>query len=150
MRRRLFWLGPPLVLMGVIFYMGTDVAAADRTHSLLETLLRRCWPALLAHLTAGALGELNGAFRKTGHFLGYALLGLLDARALRGLREGLTPRDGALACAAATLWAAVDEFHQLFSPKRTSSVWDVALDALGAATGIFLYWLWMRRTARKN
>jgi VanZ family protein len=35
-------------------------------------------------------------------------------------------------------YAALDEFHQLFVPSRTPSPHDVAVDAMGVATGALL------------
>ena len=42
------------------------------------------------------------------------------------------------------LYAATDEFHQLFIPDRTSSVFDVLIDSSGALTGIILTFLVIR------
>jgi len=139
--------GPPLLLMGFIFWMGTGRASAEHTQSLLERLLLQVWPGLARHLSPETFDLLNAAVRKAGHFLGYALLGLLDARALRGAAP-VDRRRGLAAWGAATFWAAVDEYHQSYFPSRGASVWDVCLDAAGAATGIFLYALWTRRTPR--
>lgn len=91
---------------------------------------------------------LNHLLRKCGHFAAYAILGGLFFRAwraslpeLRQRRRGesmeiLKPlwalRWSALAVASAALAAAFDEWHQSFTPTRTSTAWDVGLDTLGA------------------
>jgi VanZ family protein len=53
-------------------------------------------------------------------------------------------RDAVFAVVCAGIYAATDEFHQLFIPSRGASGWDVLLDSLGAAVGIFLLW-WVGR-----
>ena len=143
----LYWFGPPIALMAFIFWLGTDRASASQTRSALETLLARWWPQLLLSLSAEALATLNVAVRKLGHFSGYGLLCLLDARALRGLRGTVSQNLLLQAWAAATVWAAVDEFHQSFSATRGATPMDVLLDSIGAGFGLLLYLLWLRRRA---
>jgi len=141
-----FWAGPPLLLMALIYALGTDRGSATETQSLLE----RLWPALAQRLGPEAVTVLNVMMRKLGHFMGYGLLGLLDARCLRGLRGTLTPGGCFTAWAAATGWAAVDEIHQSFSVSRGGSPLDVLLDAAGAAAGILGYSLWLRFRPRRS
>jgi VanZ family protein len=138
LRRLLFFAAPPALLMGLIFWLGTGRASAARTRGLLDFLLDR-W------LSEEALSILNVAIRKAGHFGGYALLGVLLARALYHM---WTPRRAWVAAAAlavTVLWAGVDEVHQSFSPSRGAAVEDVILDSVGAACAIPVYLLWKRR-----
>jgi VanZ family protein len=142
----LYWTAPPLLLMAFIYWLGNDRASASETRSALSVLLSAWWP----DLSADALALINVVIRKLGHFTGYGLLGLMDARCFRGLR-GTLPRTGCLtAWGAAVVWAAVDEFHQSFSASRGATVEDVILDAAGAAAGIFCYWLWLSTRPSKN
>jgi VanZ family protein len=134
--------------MGFIFWLGSDRGSASHTHSLLETLLARWWPQLLAQLPAAALETTNVVIRKLGHFSGYGLLCLLDARALRGPRGILSRRLLLLAWAAAVCWATVDEIHQSFSASRGASATDVLLDSMGAAFGLLVYHFWLHRKSR--
>ena len=147
---RLFWFGPPLLLMGLIFWLGGDVASAGQTQTLLLTVLRWLLLPFGTHLSQDALLTINFYFRKSGHFLGYALLGILNARALRGLRGSMRGHDAGAAWAAATAWAAVDEYHQSFAGSRGAAVEDVVLDAAGAAAGIAAYFLWTRQRTRND
>jgi VanZ family protein len=41
--------------------------------------------------------------------------------------------------------ASCDEFHQLFLPNRTGSIWDVMVDCAGGLLMQSLIWLWMRK-----
>lgn len=135
-------LGPSLLLMAGIYYLGSDRGSAEHSSGLLERLF--------PYLTATQLDWVNAAIRKGGHFTAYGLLGFLN---LRAAALGWPARTRVLLAAAflaAVGWAAVDEYHQSFSPSRGGSVWDVFLDAVGVLTGVFLYYRWRLRSTRKS
>lgn len=126
----------------------------------MERLLRfsqRWGPALAVMLvifwasgTPGRdLPEFGGwdtLFKKGGHALGYALLGAAYVHGLRGERPGWPPgRVLALALALAVAYALTDEAHQAFTPGRHPALSDVAIDAAGAAAGV---WVMGRRRRR--
>ncbi len=73
---------------------------------------------------------------KAGHVGEYTILAILAYVALRNLSSKRT-RVGSvfLLC---LLYAFSDELHQSFVPNRDPSLWDVGLDALGAALGLLL------------
>lgn len=78
---------------------------------------------------------IDHAVRKTAHFAEYAILGfLLTGSASLGngwksfLQPGLT----------GALYAASDEFHQLFVPGRSGQISDVLLDSAGVCFGVLL------------
>ncbi len=76
------------------------------------------------------LGALDLLFKKGGHALGYAMLGLayfyaLPPRLNTGYRR-------ALALLMAVLFALSDEYHQSFVEGRGSTLVDVAVDGSGA------------------
>ena len=78
---------------------------------------------------------------KAGHGIGYAILGALLLRALaRGRRAGVTWRTVLLAMLCATAYGVSDEFHQRFVPGRSSDVYDVLADAVGAAAASLGAW----------
>ncbi len=75
----------------------------------------------------------------TGHFIGYALLGVLMLRAFAGgAWRGVTPRAGWLAVAVASAYGITDEVHQMFVPGRSSTIEDWVADTLGAVAGVLL------------
>ena len=80
------------------------------------------------------LGPLPGGVSdKSGHSIGYAILGGLLLRALSGGRmAGVTWRRAVVAMALATAYGVTDEFHQSFVPGRTPDPIDVVADAAGA------------------
>ena len=75
---------------------------------------------------------LNFLIRKAAHLTEYGILGALCFRAVRGNRLGWRARWAWTAVALAASVAVADEWHQFFVPSRTSSGWDVLLDAAGA------------------
>jgi VanZ family protein len=80
----------------------------------------------------------NLVWDKLLHASGYALLGILYARALRG--EGASVLFVALLAAVFTsLYAASDEWHQAFVPMRTSDVRDWIADTIGGFGGVAAY-----------
>ncbi len=89
------------------------------------------------------LGELPGGMSdKSGHSIGYALLGGLFLRAFaRGRLRDVTWRRAAAAIIVATLYGVSDEFHQMFVPGRTADRYDVLADCIGATLGVAAGWL---------
>ncbi len=79
---------------------------------------------------------LNSFIRKTAHFTLYAVMGFLGYLWLHRREHNLS-----LIMSCVFLFAALDEFHQLFVPGRTGLVSDVLLDSIGAACGIFAAYL---------
>jgi VanZ family protein len=57
-------------------------------------------------------------------------------------------REARLTLMLVMLYAASDEFHQVFVPTRTPAVHDVVIDTLGGAAGLLALWLlgrWQKR-----
>jgi VanZ family protein len=78
-----------------------------------------------------------GISDKSGHSIGYAILGALLLRALaRGRLTGVTWGRAAVAVALATLYGISDEVHQMFVPGRMADVHDVMADFVGAAVAV--------------
>lgn len=84
-------------------------------------------------------GLVDLLVKKGGHATGYALLALVNMRAL-----GWDRKRWWLAWLIAVLYSATDEFHQSFVPGRHPTITDVGIDALGAAVGLLL-WGWFAR-----
>ena len=83
-------------------------------------------------------GILDYMFKKSGHAIGYGLLGLSFLRGLKREQDDVEKRWFFSAWAMAVLYSATDEFHQSFTPGRHPAVTDVMIDALGAAHALFL------------
>ena len=147
----LYWL-PPLVWMGVIFLLSTDLGSAEHTSLILEPLLKFFFHGI----SAEAIGQIHFLVRKTAHLSVYAVLAVLWWRALFLGREGRAK--SASGCALLALlvsmaYAGSDEFHQSFVGSRTASLHDVMIDSGGALIGLALVLTWRglrNRLARRR
>lgn len=82
--------------------------------------------------------KIDHPVRKTAHATEYAILGILFAGTFGAF--GVTgKRRAAAAWGFATVYAATDEFHQLFVAGRSGQISDVMLDSAGAAAGIAVF-----------
>ena len=97
--------------------------------------------------------KIDHPVRKAGHLTEYAALGTLVTGTvlsfgLRGKRAALTAEG------IGVLYAASDEFHQLFVPGRGSQVTDVLIDASGFAVGVaaafVIFWMICRYRRKKE
>ena len=145
-----YWI-PVLFGLGVICCESTKTMGAAHTQLWLGELLSH----LHAQEAAGDLGTANTVLRKTGHFCGYGLLGLLFTRGWLAVVMRFRRKAWAVAraraagfgvCSAAVI-ASLDELHQSFLAGRTASGWDVLLDSCGALTLVGGYFLfrWAQR-----
>jgi VanZ family protein len=105
-RRLAALLLPPLLAMGVIFFLSGQPS---------DEVDRAWWDI---------------ALRKLAHVTEYAVLTTLWWRALRGLGMRMPL---ALAMAISLGYAATDEFHQTFVDGRTGTPVDVLIDSVGIA-----------------
>jgi VanZ family protein len=112
LRQRLFLWAPPLAYMGLIFHFSSE---SDPLPALTTTV----WDKAL-------------------HFVEYGGLGVLLCRAFTG--EGLGLIIAAIsAVIVASLYGASDEWHQLFTPGRSSDVYDWLTDTIGGGLGAAAY-----------
>jgi len=127
-----FWIGawwPVALGIAVIALESTEMMGADHT----DGPFRAVWQAVFGHVQDARWEIVHHYIRKTGHFVGYGLIGLAWLRAWwMSLPRAPFLADAALAMLATALLASADEFHQSFLPNRTSSPWDVLLDCTGA------------------
>lgn len=136
-----YWL-PPLVWMIVIFSASGDTKSYQHSSALFSPVLRWLFP----HMSAEHIELLHHLVRKTAHLTEYALLALLLWRAIRRPQKcdhGLRPwrwDEAGLSLASVFLYAASDEFHQIFVPSRTPLVSDVIIDTTGGAISLLLLW----------
>ena len=87
--------------------------------------------------------------RKAGHFTEYFILGILMLITVRSYRKPIW--ESAFAGMFFLLLVPViDEFIQLFAPKRGSSVLDVLLDFSGGMAGMVICWLIFRLREFRN
>jgi len=117
---RLWLWGPPLAYMVLIFHLSSE-------SDPLPELTAHVWDKIL-------------------HTVEYGALGVLLCRACAG--EGIPlAAAGCLALIGTSLYGGSDEWHQLFTPGRSSDVRDWMADTTGGLLGIVGYLLLRVRVA---
>ena len=143
LRFRLFLL-PLLLWLAVIFTMSTRAGSDQHTISALEYLLRLI-PGAMRHISPEQIGAIDFAVRKSAHFTEYFILGALFSRWYRTCSARVRRSVPTLSWLSATLYAASDEFHQIFVAGRTPKLTDVAIDSAGALAAVLIYAMIVRR-----
>lgn len=131
-----FWL-PVLLWMAVIFTGSSDSHSSEHSSRLIEPVLHWLFP----HMSPAHIEDIHLVIRKCAHLTEYAILGLLVWRALHRSNTGLPawswPKVGGTLLVV-FLYAASDEFHQIFVPTRTAHFTDVLIDTTGAAIALLV------------
>ncbi len=83
------------------------------------------------------LNKIEHYIRKLAHFSLYTVVGILTmgfmiTYDLKNLKRIL------ISLGIGIIYATSDEFHQMFIPARTSSIWDVCIDSCGVFVGILI------------
>jgi VanZ family protein len=135
-----YWL-PAWLWMGLIFSASSDTRSFSRSSRILAPLLHWLFP----HLPEDTVNLIVLFARKGAHLTEYAVLALLFWRASRQpVKNDPRPwnwREARLVLLGVALYAASDEFHQLFVASRDAAVHDVLIDTAGGATGLLALWL---------
>lgn len=136
--------------MLVIFVASTGALSADNTSRVIGPILRFFFPDIAPETIAQA----QWLCRKAAHAAEYWVLALLVWRARRQGRQAPPAawqwRDAGFAFVFAVAYAVTDEIHQWFEPSRQGHPLDVAIDALGAAAGLWVAWYGCRRAAARQ
>lgn len=127
-----FWISawlPVAIGIAIIVMESTQYFGSDRTSGPFRWIFQ----AIFGPVSDAHWQVIHHLIRKTGHFLGYGLIGLAWLRAWRMTLPSLRfLTQAALALLGTGMLATWDEWHQSFLPNRTSSPWDVLLDCCGA------------------
>jgi VanZ family protein len=152
---------PVALWLAIIRLESTDYASAGNTFSLLY----RIYTSIFGRVDFRLLLMINEILRKSGHFIGYAILSALVFMALKHTHRdrlhlvlqrtwGTFFRDtwqfdwALIAVLFSLITASLDEIHQLFLPSRTGRWQDVAIDTSGAILVQLL--LYARATHARN
>lgn len=98
------------------------------------------WAGLSPEAREARINFLHHLVRKGAHMTEYAILGALLMNAWTRQRRYAGAISAALAAFCGLLYAASDEFHQLFVPGRAGRVTDVLIDFGGVLIGVLLFW----------
>jgi VanZ family protein len=130
-----YWV-PVLGWLVVTFVGSTNVLSVENTSRFIFPFLAWLKPGMAQETAWGIMV----AMRHCAHVGEYMILALLMWRALRwgtsmSMRMSTLCGVVLLSCA---LFAASDEFHQMFVKSRTPSLRDVLLDTAGASLGLLI------------
>ncbi len=130
-----------LLWMGVIFlFSAQDSEASSQLSSgILRRFILVFLPDRLGQ-NVQFVQSLSFLIRKCAHMTEYAILAVLllgQIRLYGWLGKGL--RQAALAIIIVFLYAATDEFHQLFISGRSGQFTDVLIDTCGGLIGSLLF-----------
>jgi VanZ family protein len=149
-RGLLYWVSawsPVAVGIGVIAMESTAYFGADRTSGPL----RMIYQSLFGPISQQRWDAIHHVIRKTGHFIGYGLLGLAWLRAWwMTLPRSIYLKDALLATLGTAVVASSDELHQSFLPNRTGLPSDVLIDCSGAIVMVCLFYFVLRIWAPKR
>lgn len=134
-----YWL--PVILWAVVIYSASgDKKSVHHSSRIIEPIVR--W--LIPDISDEAVRNTVLFVRKGAHVTEYAIFAMVFWWALRGTfareHNGWSRRLVLGAWSAAVLFAITDEWHQAYVPGRQGSPWDVLIDAVGAASGLFFLW----------
>ncbi len=136
---------PVAAWLGVIRLESTGYASSQNTFRLLYSTMS----ALFGRVNYQLIAEMDHVLRKSGHFIGYAVLSGLTFLALRNtyrdrIQSSLQRPWGKslsdlwqvewslIAILLTVVTASMDEIHQTFLPFRSGRWQDVVLDTSGA------------------
>lgn len=133
---------PLFCWIAFIFFASTGAMSASNTSRIIAPLFKWLFPGI----TEAQLLFVHFAVRKTAHFVEYAVLALLAARAFIPSAHARLRRNWFIAALAlVALVATLDEYNQSFNPARTGTFRDSLIDISGGATALALLGLWRRR-----
>ena len=92
--------------------------------------------------------ELQFIVRKSAHFIGYMILGILASGLI--LQYENINKKYPLAFLICVIYAISDEIHQLFVPGRAGQVRDVLIDSAGSLLGIILVMAFVKLLIKFN
>jgi len=132
---------PVIAGMCIIAIESTAMFSSQNTSGPFRTI----YQALFGPVSDHDWAPIHGVIRKSGHFIGYGLLGLAWLRAWwMTLPKSVFLTDALLALFGTAITASADELHQTFLPGRTGSPWDILIDCSGAITLQLLVYVSMR------
>jgi len=129
---------PAVAWMSAIFLFSTDIFSDSHTSSIF----RPFFSSLVPSLTTEQIDWIHFLLRKFGHWIAYFILcRFLMAAFTAHFPLWKRSRHLLWSLLWAILYAAGDEWHQLFVPSRSASQFDVLIDSFGAFCGA----LWFER-----
>ncbi len=150
-RLTLFYGGPMILWMALIFTMSTGAGRDTHSVGILVRLIRTFDPPAAREMRPEVLRLIDYVLRRCAHIVEYMVLMLLVFRAVQHGRNRLRWKTALLALVICVAYAATDETHQLFVPGRTASIRDVMLDSTAALVceAAIMLWLGLKAWERR-
>ena len=152
--RRIIFIILTIIWMVVIFaFSAKDADESGRTSSIVGLTIGKLviveFDQLPVEEQLAFAEKVDYPIRKTAHALEYMVLGLFITGSIYSSRLSRIVVF-LISWALTTLYAASDEFHQLFVPGRSGEIRDVCIDSVGAIAGVLIGILILSRlSARK-
>ena len=129
-----YWL-PVAAWAALITFFSTDAFHEGSTEGNVRAVLVFFLPSI----SQDKIELVNAGVRKIGHIVEYCVLTLLLYRVFRqDACAGYCWRWALPSLLVAVGFAGLDEFHQIFEPRRTGSVLDIGIDTAGALIALTL------------
>ena len=151
----IIWLIFTIIWMSVIFSFSAKKAVESEgmSHSVGKEIGRLIVPQFTSwseERQEQFAKMIDFPVRKCAHASEYAVLGVLMLGTAYSFAEDQGKKNRLLCWCAGTAYAATDEFHQLFVPRRSCQFRDVCIDSAGILTGIVLFSLIKHQIAKYN
>ena len=129
-----------VIWMGFIFSMSCENAeeSSNTSGQTIKVVLSTVpeFEKQPEEVKVNIIEELQFIVRKSAHFIGYMILGILASGLI--LYYGNINKKYLLAFLICVIYAISDEIHQLFVPGRSGQVRDVLIDSAGSLLGIII------------
>lgn len=147
LRNRLSRYLPLLLWLGVIWLASSPQMSASQTSRFVAPIARFFYP----EISPEELRVVHVAVRKTAHFVEYAVLALIAARAFRSSWRRLLNRYWFfLAFALVVVCSLLDEYHQSLVSSRTGTIYDSLLDMTGGLVALTTIFFWRAMRDKRN
>ncbi len=134
-----YWL-PAICVAALISTFSSHYFSSEATYRFFYPLLHWLFPSASRHL----IHLMHVGIRKLAHVTEFGVFSVTIFHGLRGDRRGWRVDWAFLTLLIAVVFAAIDEFHQIYVPGREASPRDVAIDALGALLAQTLVWAYSK------
>jgi VanZ family protein len=146
-RGRLIAYAPLILWTALILVLGSSTGSMAQTSRIIKPLIEFFLPTAAPETVL----IIHAAIRKTAHFVEYAVLAMLAARAYGGAGSNQGRGKWAIwTLITVVAVAAADEFVQSFNVTRTGSPLDVLLDLAGGIAGLLFFVAFGRLKSRRE
>ena len=119
----------------IFYFTALPVYNDEHTRGFLTNILGDIFPK-----DSSSIGVIDYLIRKAAHVTVFGILAVLFKTALNK-----RPRAYQFAWLFTAVYAATDEWHQAYVPGRTSSIFDVMIDSIGAFVFLLFLFFWKKR-----